>query len=193
MSASKDLQNAVAGILEFPGLLPLSEPVIRRLEKDVQNDLEAGLSIQKGLGVWAMPPVATSALQGVSFVFFDGYEVRVRLNELPIMNSTGSNAFDLVDAVAAALHWQPANQIQAQVAAVMTQESCDEATALALVQADVRMKPFFDLGKILSYPLALAQRPVEMAEGLADAPGFAHHGQLLRIVDVIFNAVLQVN
>jgi len=156
MNTSTALQKCIAEMLEAPDVLPVSAPVVRRKEKDVENDMEAGLAVQSGLCIFAMPPIPTSALQDVPFVFFDGYELRVRIIEMPTMNGSGADAYQLIDAISLALHWK-------------------------------------NPGDMLSYPLALARRPVEMVEGVADAPGFEHHGKFLRIVDVIFNAVLDLN
>ena len=53
-----------------------------------------------------MPPLPKRALQAEQpFVFFDSAEVRVRIIEQPALNQTGADAYDLVDAVALALHW----------------------------------------------------------------------------------------
>jgi hypothetical protein len=162
MSASADIQSAIAALLEAPGALPVVAPVIRRREKEFASDLDAGAAVQHGLCIFVMPPVPTSAVQGVPFVFFDGYEVRVRIIELPQMNTSGADTYELIDAVALALHWQPKQQESA-------------------------------LTQILSYPLRLAQRPVEMVEGTASGPGTAYDGKFLRVADVVFNAVLQIN
>ena len=162
MSASADLQSAIAALLEAPGALPVTAPIIRRREKEMASDLDAGGAVQTGLCLFVMPPVATSAVQGVSFVFFDGYEVRVRIIELPQMNTTGADTYELIDAVSLALHWQP----------------------------KVQDSP---LTQILAHPLQIARRPVEMIEGTAAAPGMPYDGKFLRIADVVFNAVLQIN
>lgn len=162
MSASADLQSAIAALLEVSGALPISAPVIRRREKEMASDIDAGLAVQTGICLFVMPPVATSALQGVPFVFFDRYEVRVRIIELPQMNTAGADTYELIDAVALALHWQPKSQGS-------------------------------PLAGMLAHPLQIASRPVEMIEGAASAPGFAYDGKFLRIADVVFNAVLQIN
>lgn len=156
MNSSTDLQEAVAKLLEAPGALSIPSPVIRRKEKDVTNDMEAGVAVQNGICLFAMPPLPTSAVENVPFVFFDGYEVRVRIIEVPSLNNSGVDTFELIDQIALALHWQL-------------------------------------LGGMLAYPLSLAGRPVEMVEGTADAPGYEHNQKFLRIADVIFNAVLQIN
>ena len=118
--------------------------------------MDAGLAIQRGICIFVMPPLPTSAMQGVPFVFFDGYEIRVRIIELPALNSSGADAYELIDAVSLALHWQNPDAM-------------------------------------LAHPLELSRRPVEMVEGAASAPGFEHDGKFIRIADVIFNAVLQIN
>lgn len=166
MSASADLQSAIAALLEAPGALPVAAPVIRRREKEMASDLDAGAAVTNGLCFFVMPPVPTSAVQGVPFVFFDGYEVRVRIIELPQMNTTGADSYELIDAVALALHWQPKNQ--------------DTAAAQKLAQ-------------MLAHPLQLARRPVEMIEGTASAKDMPYDGKFLRIADVVFHAVLQIN
>jgi hypothetical protein len=126
------------------------------------SDLDAGAAVTNGLCIFVMPPVPTSAVQGVSFVFFDGYEVRVRIIELPQMNTTGADTYGLIDAVALALHWQPKAQDN-------------------------------PLAGILAHPLQIARRPVEMIEGTASAAGMPYDGKFLRVADVVFNAVLQIN
>jgi hypothetical protein len=162
MSASADIQSAIAALLEAPGALPVNAPVIKRREKEMASDLDAGAAVTNGLCIFVMPPVPTSALQGVPFVFFDGYEVRVRIIELPQMNTTGADSYELIDAVALALHWQP-----------KTNDS--------------------PLAGMLAHPLQIARRPVEMIEGTASAAGMPYDGKFLRIADVVFNAVLQIN
>ena len=166
MNASADLQSAIAAILEVTGALPVEAPVIRRREKEMTSDIDAGLAVQNGLCLFVMPPVATSAVQGVPFVFFDGYEVRVRIIELPQMNTSGADSYELIDAVALALHWQPKSQ--------------DTPATQMLAQ-------------MLAHPLQIARRPVEMIEGSAAAPGMPYDGKFLRIADVVFHAVLQIN
>lgn len=193
MSAAADLQSAIAGLLEVEGALPVAAPVIRRREKEMASDIEAGLAVTEGLCLFAMPPVATSAMQGVPFVFFDGYEVRVRIIELPQMNTTGADSYELIDAVALALHWQPHRGITEAVTARMAAASEDQATALAWVQAQEEYAPLIALADILGHPLQLARRPVEMIEGTASAAGMPYDGKFLRIADVVFHAVLQIN
>ena len=63
--------------------------------------------MQASLCVYVMPPLPTRAMQGVPFVFFEAAEIRVRVIEQPQTNATGADAYDLVDDIAAALHWQP--------------------------------------------------------------------------------------
>ena len=99
MSTSHDLQHAIAQLLEQEGALPIETPIIRRREKEVESDMDAGLAIQRGICIFVMPPLPTSAMQGVPFVFFDGYEIRVRIIELPALNSSGADAYELIDAV----------------------------------------------------------------------------------------------
>ncbi len=163
MNSSADLQARIVRTLEAPGALPVSLPIVPWRAKDAKNDMEASLAAQSGLCIYVPMPVPTSALQGTPFVFFDGYEVRVQIVELPDVNRDGpADLYDLIDAVALALHWQP--------------KSVDSP-----------------LAGILAHPLQLAARPVETAEGIVAVPGFEHNGQVIRGADVIFNAVLQIN
>ncbi len=163
MTASTDLQDRIARTLGAPGALPVSIPVVRWRKKDMKSDMEATVAAQSGLCIFVPVPVPTSAMQGTPFVFFDGFECRVQIVEMPNVNSDGpADIYDMIEAVALALHWQP--------------KAVDSP-----------------LAGILAHPLYLASRPVEMAEGIVAVPGFEHDGQVIRGADVIFNAVLQVN
>jgi len=106
MSASADLQEAIVELLGMPGALRVNVPLVSRRTKELAGDIEAAAANQ-GLCIFVMPPLPTSALQGNPFVLFDQAEVRVRIVEQPAMNQTGADAYDLVDDVASALHWQP--------------------------------------------------------------------------------------
>lgn len=106
MSASADLQDAIIELLGQPGALRVNVPVVSRRTKELDKEIEAAAA-NKGLCIYVMPPLPTSALQGNPFVFFDKAEIRVRIVEQPALNETGADAYDLVDDVANALHWQP--------------------------------------------------------------------------------------
>ncbi|HSI10721.1 MAG TPA: hypothetical protein VK961_01695 [Chthoniobacter sp.] len=106
MSASSDLQTAIIELLGQPGALRVNVPLVARRTKEMAADIEAAAANQ-GLCIFVMPPLPTSTLQGNPFVFFDKAEVRVRIVEQPAMNQAGADAYDLVDDVANALHWQP--------------------------------------------------------------------------------------
>src|SRR5260221_13135167 len=106
MSASADLQDAIIELLGQPGALRVNVPVVSQRTKELSKEIEAAAA-NKGLCIYVMPPLPTSALQGNPFVFFDKAEIRVRIVEQPAMNETGADAYDLVDDVANALHWQP--------------------------------------------------------------------------------------
>jgi len=109
MSASSDLQAAIVELLSQPGALRVAVPLVARRTKELAGEIEAAAA-NKGLCVFVMPPLPTSALQGNPFVFFDKAEIRVRIVEQPAMNQTGADAYDLVDDVANALHWQPRSE-----------------------------------------------------------------------------------
>lgn len=117
MSASSDLQAAIIELLEQPGALRVDVPLVARRTKELTADIEAAAA-NKGLCIFVMPPLPTSALQGTPFVFFDRAEVRVRIIEQPAMNQSGADAYDLVDDVANALHWQPKSE-GAQLGAIL--------------------------------------------------------------------------
>lgn len=163
MNSSSDLQGRIVRSLQAPGALPVELPVVAWRKKDAESDLEATTAAQQGLCIFVPMPVPTRAMQGCDVVFFSGYEVRVQIVEMPELNRGGAaDLYDLIDAVALALHWQP--------------KSVDSP-----------------LAGILAHPLYLAERPVEVAEGVVAVPGFEHNGQVIRGADVIFNAVLQIN
>ena len=163
MTAGKDLQERIAATLALPGVLPEGIPIVVWRKKDLQTDNEVTIATQRGIAVLVPAPVPTSAMQGTPFVFFDGYECRVQIVEMPEVNRDGvADLYDLIELVALGLHWQPKSE---------------EAP----------------LAGILAHPLYLAERPVEVAEGVVAVPGFEHNGQAIRGADVIFNAVLQIN
>jgi hypothetical protein len=163
MTTCADLQNRIAQVLEAPGAMPVTVPVVRWRKKDMKSDMEATLAAQQGLCIFVPMPVPTSAMQGTPFVFFDGFECRVQIVEMPEVNRDNqADLYDLIEYVALALHWQP--------------KSVDSP-----------------LAGILAHPLYLSHRPVETAEGVVAVPGFEHDGQVIRGADVIFNAVLQIN
>lgn len=161
MSAAADLQEAIARVLE--GALEVVVPVVRWRAKDLKSDTEATLAAQSGLCIFVPVPVPTSALQGSPVVFFDGFECRVQIIEIPNAKVEGlPELHEMIEAVALALHWQP--------------KSAESP-----------------LAGMLAHPLHLAQRPVETAEGVVAVPGFEHQGEVIKAADVIFNAVLQIN
>jgi len=144
MSASADLQSAIEALLAAPGALRVNVPVVKRRTKQLAAEIEAAAA-NKGLCLYVMPPLPTGAEQDVPFVFFNRAEVRVRIIEQPAANTTGADAYDLVDDVATALQGQLIDGLLADI-------------------------------------LRLAARPTEMVED----PRY-------RIIDVLFNAVYQLN
>ena len=155
MSSSAELQLLATNKLGEPGALPApgylwptdgtplcpagAVPILARRTKDLRAEIEAAAA-NHGLCIYVQPPMPTQAELGVPFVFFSGAELRVSIFEKPPINMTGVDAYDLIDAVALALHWQP-----------------------------------FEM---LSHPLYLARRPVEI-EPHPD----------VRIFHVVFGAV----
>lgn len=181
MSASSELQLAIEAMLGTAGALRVAVPIVKRRTKDLPNDIDAAAA-NHGLCIFVMPPLPTSALENVPFVFFDKAEIRIRIIEQPAANRTGSDAYDLVDDVACALQWQPHRGLEEAIVARMLAESCDRATAAAWVAAEEQFAPLRALAAILAHPLQLASRPTDMVED-----------PRTRIIDVIFNAVYQLN
>lgn len=85
--------------------LRVTVPIVAYRKKDLTSEIEAAAA-KNGLCINVMPPLPTRAEQGAPFVFFDEAEVVVRIIEQPSMNGLGADAYDLVEDVAAALHWQ---------------------------------------------------------------------------------------
>lgn len=108
MSSASDLQTALVRVLSAEGALPVAVPVVAWRRKDAESDQEATLAVQHGLCLFVPMPLPTSAMQGTPDVFFDGCEARVQIVEMPAMNRRGpADLYDMIDAVALALHWQP--------------------------------------------------------------------------------------
>lgn len=105
MTASKDLQERIVNVLK--SALPAGIEVMSWRAKDMTSDLDATAAAQSGLAVYVPVPKATSAMQGVPFVFFDRFEVRVQIIELPHLNSRTEDLYDLIELISLALHWQP--------------------------------------------------------------------------------------
>jgi hypothetical protein len=145
------------------GALSVAVPVLPCRRRDMRSNMEVTLAVQQGLCVVVPMPVPTHALQGAPMVFFDGCEARVQIIELPEVNREG--AVDLYDLI--------------------------EEVALALHwQPRSAESP---LAGMLAHPLTLAERPVEMAEGVVEVPGWERSGDVIRSADIVFNAVLQIN
>ena len=83
-------------------------PVISRRTKELAGEIERRRGQQRTLYLCHATLADEAHLQGNPFVFFDTEaEIRVRIVEQPAMNESGADAYDLVDDVAKALHWQP--------------------------------------------------------------------------------------
>ena len=163
MTMGKDLQERIALALEESGALPEGLVPVRWRKKDRNSDNDLTLAVTKGLAVIVPVPIPTSALQGTPSVFFDGFECIVQILEMPELNRDGET--DLYDLI--------------------------ERISLALHwQPKSAESP---LAGILAHPLHLASRPVEMVEGIADMPGFANNGTVVRACTLFFNAALEIN
>lgn len=163
MTASADLQDRVARALRMPGVLSVMVPIVPWRKKDKQSDLDAITAARSGLCIFVPMPVPTHAMQGTPDVVFDGFEVRVQIVEMPSVKPDGLP--DLYDLI--------------------------EEVALGLHWQPKSVDS--PLAGRLLHPLYLAERPVEVAEGVVAVPGFERNGEAIRGADVIFNAVLQLN
>ncbi len=163
MNPSTDLQTRIVDALKAPGALPWEVPIVAWSKKDTQSDMEARMAAQGGLCIIVPNPIPTHAMQGTGVLFFNGFEVRVQAIEIPNVNRDGGP--DLYELMFAI------------------------ATALHW-QPKMAESP---LAGILAHPLTIAERPVEVVEGVTDLPGLEHARQVIRGADVIFNAVLQWN
>lgn len=163
MSAAKDLQSRIHKTLLLPGSLSIDIPIVSWRKKNTESNMEATIAAQTGRCIYVLTPVPTSAMQGASFVFFDGFECRVQIVEFPdVPQGDDIDLSDLIEEVALALHWQPKSVTS----------------------------PLYG---ILAHPLSLAPRPVDITEGVVAVPGFERNGEVVKGADVIFNAALQIN
>ena len=116
MSASSDLQAAIETLLKAPRTIagdgttlsepiqPLGCPVLRRRPKELESDIQEQI-LKQTLGVYIQPPLGTKAMTNVPYLFFENYEVRIRIVEQPKLNDTVSDAYQTADQVALLLHW----------------------------------------------------------------------------------------
>jgi len=181
-SSSFEVQAAIVAVLEIAGVMPVAEiPVLRRRPKEKESDIQAAIAKAK-ICVYVMPPDPTHALQGTPFLFYDSYEIRLRIVEQTPINDTGTDAYEVSDSIAQALHYAPHRHIEAAVQAAMTANSIDQEAALALVRQDPKVQPYFTLAQFFQTPIQIAQRPFETVED-----------PKLRIRDAVFIGQLQVN
>jgi hypothetical protein len=79
------------------------------------------------------------------------------------------------------LHWQPNSGID-QALAAFTQQGLDTEAAADALKADPAYDSFLQLSRMLSHPLYLASRPVEIVG----------EDEEKAVIDVIFTAVFQL-
>jgi hypothetical protein len=106
MSASSDLQLAIEQLLAAPNALRVAVPVVKRRTKEIGAEIEAAAA-NHGLCIYVMAPLPMQVTEGAAVVFIEAAEIRVRIVEQPALNTTGADAYDLVDDVMTGLHWQP--------------------------------------------------------------------------------------
>lgn len=101
-SAADDLQAAI--VAQLGHLLTPGVPRFAVRDRDLGN---ATARSGHPLKIEVQVPRPARALQGAPFVFFESYDVRVKISELTAINRSGVDAYDLVEDVATTLHWQP--------------------------------------------------------------------------------------
>ena len=177
MSASSDLQVAVTAFLRGSPALRVPVEILARRRGEMASEIEAAAA-NHGLCCYVMPPLPLSALPGTPALFFPEAEVRVQILEVPATNATGADAYDLLDDVLVALHWQPHQGIEAAVQARMAAVPEDMASAVAWARQQPELAAHFALFDLLAHPLYAARRPAAETAG-----------QDWRRVDAIFTAV----
>lgn len=106
MSTSADIQTALAALLLAPGALRVEVPVVARREKEIGAEVEASWARSHGLCCYVMPAMPERADELAATVFFPESDVRVRIIEEPARNTSGTDAWQLTEDVANALHWR---------------------------------------------------------------------------------------
>lgn len=106
ISSTEDLHAAVLAQLRAVGGLAATVPIVTGQPKDLAGRLDVAAAEKSGLWIEIDPPVPTAALQGVPYVFFTEAQITVRIKEVPAVNGLAADAYDLIEDVAASLHWQ---------------------------------------------------------------------------------------
>lgn len=97
---AEDLQAAL--IAQLTAGMETSVPVLAKRGNDLASAVAASGEPVK---IEVPPPVPARAAQGVPFVFWEGWEARVRISEEAALNE-GPDLYDLIEDAASALHWQ---------------------------------------------------------------------------------------
>ncbi len=122
-------------------LLRKAVPIVEFKSRDMAVKVEAAAAGRE-IGLYVWPPLPSRIVQGVPFVFVESAEVRVTIIEQPQMNKTGVDAYDLVDDVMAALHWQAFGEMLAhplQLAGKPTEMIWNPSTRFEGLAANTRM------------------------------------------------------
>lgn len=133
MSALIELQKRVAQILRGSPCLRTPVPVVAYRRRLKDSEIEAAAAMKGCLCLLVMQPLPRKATQGADFVFFESVEVRVRVFEKPNGHSFNADAYDLMEDVMKALHWQVIDDLlihPLSLAARCTEEASDEQTRL---------------------------------------------------------------
>lgn len=106
MGVTSILQTAIADTLAAEGPLRAAVPIIAIVNQPYPDAIVSALG-SHNIGIVILPPQMDRAMQGVPFVFFERATIRVRIVEQPALNDLGVTAFDLMEDIANALHWEP--------------------------------------------------------------------------------------
>lgn len=97
------IQTAIAAILKAHPGFPPGLKIVGRREKEVANDIEAGLA-KLGICLYVLPPIPMRATRTQNaIVFIESSELRVRIIEQPTLNLTGFDVWSSFEQVALAL------------------------------------------------------------------------------------------
>jgi hypothetical protein len=113
MSTSADFQDQLRTRLMTPGVLRVAAPVLKRKTKgsiaqrtaDLAADIESAAN-NHGLCLWVLPPLPMRAEGDVDSVFISHWDTRIRIAEVPSLNSLEADLFDLIEDVMVGLHYQ---------------------------------------------------------------------------------------
>ncbi len=116
-------------------------PIVPFKSKDMAQRVE-GAAAARELAIYVWPVLPVRIVQGVPFVFVEKGEARVTIIEQPQINTRSADAYDLVDDVMHALHWQAFANVLAhplQLAEKPTEMIWEPGTRFQGLAANTRM------------------------------------------------------